>query len=177
MESQRHSSDSWQAWTQSIMSSPPGENQYIISPRLRRIINYLGSLFSEGECGSPGNGCAGDLYKDRKLALQVNNILLKCCEGLYRHSNLGHLPCTCSCPTNTNRALAKSFLPALRPSSHLPDLHPLISWMAPFRVLTTPPKEQVLIPTLNKYFLCPLRSNLNHSSLLQISCQLIPGKE
>lgn len=162
---------------QSMVPSPPGENQYMTSPRFRRIINYLGSLFSEGKCGSSGNGCAADLYKDWKLSLQVHNILLQCCEGLCRHSNLGHIPCTCSCPTNTNRASPKSFLPALRPSSHLPDLHPLISWMAPFTVLTTPPKEQVLILTLNKYFLCPLWSNLNHSSLLQISCQLIPGKE
>lgn len=91
----------------SIGSSPLREIQYIISPRFRRITNYLGSLFSEGECGSRGNGCAGDLHKDWKLALQVNNIFLKTCEGLYRHSHLGHLPCTFLCPHKYKQDLSK----------------------------------------------------------------------
>lgn len=84
------------------MPSPQGKKQYISSPRFRRVINYLGSLFSEGKCGSPG--------KDWKLALQVNNILLKSCEGLYRHSDLGHSPCTCSCPHEHKQRLSKELL-------------------------------------------------------------------
>lgn len=89
------------------MHSPPGENQYIISPRSRRIINYLGSLFSEGECGSPGNGSAGDLHKDWNLPFVSIIFCLNPVKASIATVTLSTYPVLARAPTNKNRALAK----------------------------------------------------------------------
>lgn len=132
---------------------------------LKEKVDHLGMVVLE------------DLHEDCKHDLQVN-ILLESCERLYRHNILGHFPCTCSCPHKYKQDLSKELLTSSQTLGSPPRPPPTHFLNGTFQaVLTTPPKEQVLILILNKYFLCPLRSNLNHSSLLQISCHPIPGKQ